>query len=46
MPTQSTDGRFQPAAMETMRRAVVDLGILDTEPDITKLYTEEFLPKK
>lgn len=29
-----------------MRRAVVDLGILDAEPDIAKLYTEEFLPKK
>jgi hypothetical protein len=32
--------------METMKRAVVDLGILESEPpDITKLYTEEFLPK-
>ena len=46
MPTQSTDGRFDPQAMATMRRAVVDLGILDSEPDVAKLYTEEFLPKK
>jgi len=46
MPTQSTDGRFEPKAMATMRHAVVDLGILDTEPDVTKLYTEEFLPKR
>lgn len=45
MPTQSTDGRFDPKAMETMRHAVVELGILDSEPDISKLYTEEFLPK-
>ena len=45
MPTESVDGRFVPAAMATMRRAVVELGILDTEPDIAKLYTEEFLPK-
>jgi len=45
MPTQSTDGRFDPQAMATMRRAVVDLGILDSQPDIAKLYTEEFLPK-
>jgi sulfonate transport system substrate-binding protein len=46
MMGESTDGRFQPKAMETMKRAVVDLGILDSEPpDITKLYTEEFLPK-
>ena len=46
MPGQSTDGRFEPKAMATMRHAVVDLGILDSEPDVTKLYTEEFLPKK
>jgi ABC-type nitrate/sulfonate/bicarbonate transport system substrate-binding protein len=46
MPNQSTDGRFDPKAMATMRKAVVDLGILDTEPDIEKLYTEAFLPKK
>jgi len=45
MPLQSTDGKFDPKVMAAMRRAVVDLGILDTEPDITKLYTEEFLPK-
>jgi sulfonate transport system substrate-binding protein len=45
MPTQSTDGKFDPKAMATMRRAVVELGILDTEPDLSKLYTEEFLPK-
>jgi ABC-type nitrate/sulfonate/bicarbonate transport system substrate-binding protein len=45
MPVQSTDGKFDPAAMKTMRHAVVDLGILDSEPDISKLYTEAFLPK-
>ena len=46
MPAQSTDGRFDPQAMATMRRAVVELGILETEPDIAKLFTEEFLPKQ
>jgi NitT/TauT family transport system substrate-binding protein len=45
MPNQSTDGRFDPIVMATMRHAVVDLGILDREPDMSKLYTEEFLPK-
>jgi len=45
MPTQSRDGRFDPKAMEGTRRAIVELGILDKEPDIAKLYTEEFLPK-
>lgn len=45
MPIQSTDGKFDPKVMATMRRAVVELGILDAEPDIDKLYTEEFLPQ-
>lgn len=46
MPTQSTDGKFDPKAMATMRKAVVELGILPEEPDISKLYTTAFLPKK
>jgi len=45
MLKQSTDGHFNPAAMKTMPRAIVELGILDKEPDATKLYTEAFLPK-
>ncbi|HEY3920182.1 MAG TPA: ABC transporter substrate-binding protein [Stellaceae bacterium] len=45
MPTESPDGRFDPVAMKTMPRAIVELGILDTEPDVTKLYTEAFLPR-
>jgi len=45
MSKQSTDGRFDGAAMKTMPRAIVELGILDSEPDVTKLYTEAFLPK-
>ena len=45
MPTETRDGKFDPKAMATMRRAVVELGILDAEPDIAKLYTEAFLPK-
>lgn len=45
MPTESLDGRFDPVAMKTMPRAIVELGILDQEPDVTKLYTEAFLPK-
>ena len=32
-------------SVDTMRRAIVELGILDSEPDISKLYTEAFLPK-
>jgi ABC-type nitrate/sulfonate/bicarbonate transport system substrate-binding protein len=45
MLKQSTDGHFDPAAMKTMPRAIVELGILDQEPDVMKLYTEAFLPK-
>ncbi len=45
MPVQSTDGKFDPKVMATMRQAVVDLGILDREPDLSTFYTEEFLPK-
>jgi sulfonate transport system substrate-binding protein len=44
MPTETRDGKFDPKAMATMRRAVVELGILDAQPDISKLYTEAFLP--
>jgi len=43
---QATDGRFDAAAMKTMPRAIVELGILDSEPDVSKLYTEAFLPKR
>jgi NitT/TauT family transport system substrate-binding protein len=45
MPTLSTDGRFDPAAMKTMPSAIVQLGILDNEPDLSTAYTEAFLPK-
>jgi ABC-type nitrate/sulfonate/bicarbonate transport system substrate-binding protein len=45
MPTESSDGRFDAAAMKSMPRAIVELGILDSEPDVTKLYTQAFLPK-
>ena len=46
MTKQSTVGHFDAAAMKTMPRAIVELGILDQEPDVTKLYTEAFLPKR
>jgi ABC-type nitrate/sulfonate/bicarbonate transport system substrate-binding protein len=45
MPTLSTTGRFDPAAMKTMPSAIVQLGILDSEPDLSTAYTEAFLPK-
>ena len=41
----SADGKFQASAVKVMARSFVELGQLDTEPDLTKYYTEEFLPK-
>ncbi|HXQ52428.1 MAG TPA: ABC transporter substrate-binding protein [Stellaceae bacterium] len=45
MPMFSRDGRFDPAALEVVRKATVELGLLDTEPDMAPLYTEAFLPE-
>ena len=44
MPTFSRDGRFQPKALATLRRSFVELGLVDTEPEMSKLYTEAYLP--
>jgi NitT/TauT family transport system substrate-binding protein len=46
IPMFSDDGRFNPKALATLSRSYVDLKYLSTEPDMSKLYTEEFLPKK
>jgi ABC-type nitrate/sulfonate/bicarbonate transport system substrate-binding protein len=44
MPMFSNDGKFNPKAMAALSRSYVDLKILPTEPDMSKFYTEEFLP--
>lgn len=36
--------RFDPESLATLRRSFVELKALDTEPDMSKLYTEAFLP--
>jgi NitT/TauT family transport system substrate-binding protein len=41
----STDGKFNPRALAVLARSYVELKLLDKEPDMAKLYTEEFLPK-
>ncbi len=46
MPMFSDTGRFDPAALETLRKSYVELKLLPSEPDMAKLYTEAFLPKK
>jgi NitT/TauT family transport system substrate-binding protein len=41
----STDGKFNPRALDTLRASFVDLKALDEPVDMSKLYTTEFLPK-
>jgi NitT/TauT family transport system substrate-binding protein len=45
MPEFSDDGRFNPKALATLAKSYVELQVLPTEPDMSKLYTEEFLPR-
>ena len=40
------DCRFDAESLATLKRSFVELNLLPTEPDMSKLYTEEFLPKK
>ena len=41
----SLDGRIDPKALDVLAHSYVDLGLLDTPPDMRLLTTEEFLPK-
>lgn len=45
MPMFSDHGRHDPKALAVLAKSYVDLKTLPTEPDMTKLYTEAFLPK-
>jgi NitT/TauT family transport system substrate-binding protein len=42
----STDGKFSPKALAVLARSYVELKLLDHEPDMSKLVTDAFLPKK
>jgi NitT/TauT family transport system substrate-binding protein len=44
MPEFSDDGRFNAKALATLAKSFVELKVLPTEPDMSKLYTEKFLP--
>jgi hypothetical protein len=41
----SRTGRFDPKGLATLARSYVDMKQLSTEPDMSKFYTEKFLPK-
>ena len=45
MPMFTDDGHFDPKALAVLRRSFVEMKILPAEPDMSKLYTEAFLPK-
>ena len=45
MPMFNEDGHFKPKALAALARSYVALKTLPKEPDMTKLYTEAFLPK-
>jgi len=42
----SDSGRFDPKALATLAGSFVELGLLPEKPDMSKLYTEQFLPAK
>jgi ABC-type nitrate/sulfonate/bicarbonate transport system substrate-binding protein len=44
MPSFSKDGTFPPDAVTPVKASFVDLGILPSEPDMSKYMTERFLP--
>ena len=46
MPIFNRTGRFNPKALDVLARSFVETGALPQKPDMSKLYTEQFLPKK
>jgi ABC-type nitrate/sulfonate/bicarbonate transport system substrate-binding protein len=44
MPMFSDTGRFNPKALAVLAQSFVQMGVLDKAPDMSKLYTEKFLP--
>ena len=44
MPMFSDTGRFNPKALVVLRRSFVEMKTLPEEPDMSRLYTEAFLP--
>ena len=43
-PMITDNGHFDPKGLATIRDSLVEMKILDTAPDMSKLYTEKFLP--
>jgi aliphatic sulfonates family ABC transporter substrate-binding protein len=45
MPIFSTDGHFQPKALDVLATSFVETKLLPAKPDMSKLLTEAYLPK-
>jgi ABC-type nitrate/sulfonate/bicarbonate transport system substrate-binding protein len=45
MEAYSVDGKFAPPALGLLAKSFVEMGLLPAEPDMSRLYTEEFLPR-
>ena len=45
MPMFSDTGRFDPKALAVLRKSFVEMKTLAEEPDMSRLYTEAFLPR-
>jgi len=45
MPSFSDTGKFDPKALKVLAQSFVQMGQLPAEPDMSKLYTEKFLPR-
>ena len=45
MPMFSGTGKFEPKALAVLSRSFVEMKTLPSEPDMSKLYTEQFLPE-
>jgi ABC-type nitrate/sulfonate/bicarbonate transport system substrate-binding protein len=46
MEAYSVDGRFNSVALGLLAKSFVEMGLLPAEPDMRRLYTEEFLPAR
>jgi len=45
MPMFSADGKFNPKAIDVIKKSFVQLGIMEKEPDVSHIVTEAYLPK-
>jgi NitT/TauT family transport system substrate-binding protein len=46
MEAYSRDGKFDPVALGLLAKSFVEMGLFPSEPDMSRLYTEEFLPDR